>query len=134
MLPQTIPFGAVQFRLAPAGGANALSAHGQKIDLPAGKFARLYLLAAADGDQKAVFRIGSKEIGLTVQDWSGYIGLWDNRVWKENKYAGLTPGCIKPSPVAWFASHRHTPSGRMRRMRIHICLLMRSTCRKTQNL
>ena len=27
------------------------------------------------------------------------------------EYAGLTPGFIKPAPVAWFASHRHTAEG-----------------------
>jgi alpha-mannosidase len=27
------------------------------------------------------------------------------------EYAGLTPGFIKPAPVAWFASHRHTVDG-----------------------
>jgi alpha-mannosidase len=24
---------------------------------------------------------------------------------------GITPGFIKRAPIAWFASHRHTPSG-----------------------
>ena len=27
------------------------------------------------------------------------------------EYTGLTPGFIKPAPVAWFASHRHTADG-----------------------
>ena len=27
------------------------------------------------------------------------------------EYVGLTPGFIKPAPVAWFASHRHTSDG-----------------------
>jgi len=26
-------------------------------------------------------------------------------------FAGLTPGFIKPAPVAWFASHRHASDG-----------------------
>jgi alpha-mannosidase len=26
-------------------------------------------------------------------------------------YTGLTPGFVKRAPVAWFASHRHTPEG-----------------------
>ena len=26
--------------------------------------------------------------------------------------AGITPGFIKRAPVAWFASHRHTPDGK----------------------
>jgi len=27
------------------------------------------------------------------------------------EYKGLVPGFIKRAPVAWFASHRHTPDG-----------------------
>jgi alpha-mannosidase len=68
-----------------------------------------------------------------VQDWSGYIGQWDNRIWSQHEetvpprpgapsgtpprtrivmdYEGLTPGFIKRAPVAWFASHRHDAAG-----------------------
>jgi len=43
----------------------------------------VYLLAAsADGDQKATFRIGNNPVDLTIQHWGGYIGQWDNRLWK----------------------------------------------------
>jgi alpha-mannosidase len=27
------------------------------------------------------------------------------------EFAGLKPGFIKPAPVAWFASHRHSATG-----------------------
>ena len=27
------------------------------------------------------------------------------------EFQGLTPGYVKPSPVAWFASHHHTANG-----------------------
>jgi alpha-mannosidase len=107
-------------------------ARGQTISLPAAKFNRIYVLAAsADGDQKATFRVGDKLIDLTIQDWGGYIGQWDHRIWKSKEVpgrptsgsasstrtdpygemVGLTPGFIKPAPAAWFASHRHTADG-----------------------
>jgi alpha-mannosidase len=134
MLPGQIAFGGIRFNLAPAqtGKPNAVVAKGQTIPLPAGKFTRLYLLAAADGDQKAMFRIGDKPVELAIQDWGGFIGQWDTRKWNTRQesvpprpgapaqssrmrtvmeYAGLTPGFIKPAPVAWFASHRHTAAG-----------------------
>ena len=63
------------------GNPTPWSRRGQTIPLPAGKFTRLYLLAAADGDQKATFRIGDTPVELTIQDWGGYIGQWDNRIW-----------------------------------------------------
>lgn len=139
MLPREISYGGITFNLAPAGSGkpNAVVCRGQKISIPTGKFTRLYLLAAsADGDQKVTFHIGNKPIDLTIQEWSGYIGQWDNRIWniKEEpipprpgapappagtpprmrtvlEYKGLTPGYIKRAPVAWFASHRHTAEG-----------------------
>ena len=44
---------------------------------------RVYLLAAAaNGDQKASFRVGSQTADLTIQEWTGFIGQWDDRIWK----------------------------------------------------
>ncbi len=138
MLPEQIEYAGIRFNLAPGevGKANALVARGQTIPLPAGNFNRLYLLAAAvNGDQKAAFRLGDQPVELTIQDWGGYIGQWDNRQWEARQlpvpsrsnstppagtpprmytaleYKGLTPGFVKPAPVAWFASHRHTADG-----------------------
>ena len=65
MLPAQIIFNDVKFQLAPAhtGTQNALVTKGQTIDLPAGHYNRIYVLAAsADGDQKAAFEVGGKKI------------------------------------------------------------------------
>jgi len=105
---------------------------------------RLYVLAAsAGGDQNVAFRVGSETVNATIQNWSGFIGQWDDRQWKETEVRlqpratppdippdiaallqrsrtrrdpygqmlGITPGFIKRAPLAWFASHRHTPAG-----------------------
>lgn len=85
MLPAEIAFNGVTFHLAPAatGKPDAVVARGQTIRLPAGHYSRVYLLAAAaGGDQKAAFRVGDKSVDLTVEDWGGFIGQWDTRVWK----------------------------------------------------
>jgi alpha-mannosidase len=135
MLPAEISYAGINFRLATAtNGAQAVVAQGQTIRLPLGKFNRLYLLAAsADGDQKATFRIGDDARELTIQNWSGFIGQWDDRTWNQKQeqlpprpgappsapprvravleYTGLKPGFIKRAPVAWFASHRHSAEG-----------------------
>jgi alpha-mannosidase len=106
---------------------------------------RLYVLAASvGGDQNVTFRVGNESVNLTIQDWSGFIGQWDNREWSPKEViqrprtpppdipadiaallqrsrtrsdpygevASITPGFIKRAPVAWFASHRHTPDGK----------------------
>jgi alpha-mannosidase len=152
MLPGEISFAGVRFRLARgAGGSDArgaskaphapdaLVARGQTLRLPAGRFTRVYVLAAsADGDRRATFRVGSRPYELTVQDWGGFIGQWDTRLWRQGErrvppgasaeiaarirepryrqdpYAemtGIRPGFVKPAPVAWFASHRHDAAG-----------------------
>jgi alpha-mannosidase len=134
MLPRDIDYAEIHFHLGAESAANAVVAHGQSIALPAGDHKRLYLLAASSGgDQTASFVVGSKSFPLTIQDWTGYIGQWDNRLWTKKQetlaprddappnapirtrmatvFNGLTPGFIKRAPIAWFASHRHTADG-----------------------
>jgi len=84
MLPAKLNVNGVDFQLAPAGAgkADALIANGQTIDLPEGNFNRVYLLAASDqGDQQAVFHVGEHAVKLTIEDWGGFIGQWDTRLW-----------------------------------------------------
>lgn len=122
MLPQKIAFNDMVFQLvgAKAGEPNAIIAKGQTIDLPIGQYNRLYLLAAsADGDQKAVFEIGSKKVELNIQDWGRFIGQWDDRQWSSPDFAhdnygdmtGLKPGYIKRADLAWYCDHHHNPAG-----------------------
>src|SRR5215468_8718721 len=140
MLPASINYAGIRFSLAPAGTGkpNAVSAHGQTIKLPQGKFDRLYLLAAAaNSDQTETFRVGQQQTELTIQEWTGNIGQWDNRSWNTRQeqiksrpgspssmpgapprfrtvleFTGkITPGFIKRADVAWFASHIHSVDG-----------------------
>jgi alpha-mannosidase len=138
MLPAELSYAGIRFRLASMSDSqpNALVSRGQTINLPAGRFKRLYVLAAsADGDERATFRVGDNPIELTIQNWSGFIGQWDDRQWRQSEvpiqsdnssqtpkqrtridpYAemtGIKPGFIKRTPVAWFASHRHAADGK----------------------
>jgi len=130
MLPERIEYQGIRFALGPAAKRNATAAHGQVLTLPARNRGRLYILAAsAAGDQKAIFKVGDKPVELVIQDWGGYVGQWDNRVWTTRQemapsprggaprlrtiqeYSSLNPGYVKPAPVAWFASHRHLQDG-----------------------
>jgi len=111
-LPSELSFDGIDFHLAPAqtGKPNAVVAHGQDISLPAGSFNRVYLLAAsANGDQKAVFRLGSHTSELTIQDWRGFIGQWDTRQWKprpESIAVGKDPKQV-PLRQDWAVSANH---------------------------
>ena len=136
MLPHQLEYAGIRFELAPSGKPNAVVSRGQTVSLPTGKYNRVYLLAAAiNGDQKGTFRAGDKAVELNIQEWTGFIGQWDNRIWKTteevirsngaaaagapvrtriNPYGemvGLKPAYIKRADVAWFSSQRHNADG-----------------------
>jgi alpha-mannosidase len=105
MLPAEIDCGPVRFELAAArtGVPNAVTAKGQTLALPTGRFNRIYLLAAAssDGDQKALFRVGNRTAELNIQSWTGWIGQWDTRIWTntpDRDWAVSANHAVRPSP------------------------------------
>jgi alpha-mannosidase len=125
MLPIEITLNDVHFNLlqAKSGMPNAVIAKGQTINLPDGRFNRVYLLAAsADGDQNATFEVGRKRAELRIQHWGGFIGQWDDRQWAGAKLDvdhanygqmnGLKQGYIKRAPLAWYCDHRHNADGK----------------------
>lgn len=120
--PKTLDSAGVRFEFGKTddGAKNAVVARGQTIAIPAG-YDRVYVIAAAaNGDREATFKIGDKTVRETVQDWGGYVGQWDNRLWNEPipelafsvsaKMTGLVPGYVKTNTIASFASHRHNQS------------------------
>ena len=85
MLPTQLEINGIDFQLAPSGTGlpDAVVAKGQSIELPQGDFNKVYVIAASDeGDQQAVFHIGERAEKLTIEDWGGFIGQWDTRLWK----------------------------------------------------
>jgi alpha-mannosidase len=131
MLPAQITFDDVQFKLpsTASGSPNAVVARGQMIQLPVGPYNRVYVLAASnEGDQKANFKLGRNDALLTVQNWGGFIGQWDNRQWiakdmpiegqpgktERDDYGemtGITSSYIKRASLAWYCSHHHNAAG-----------------------
>ncbi|CAN5710802.1 hypothetical protein BH11PLA1_BH11PLA1_09530 [soil metagenome] len=113
----------VNFGASTAGAKNALAGAAAKIKLPAGA-TRVLLLAAArseapvKSDSAARF-IGGATTETEFAPWRGFIGQWDTRGWggevPEEAYAwtnplvSITPGYVRRTPVAWFASHYHLP-------------------------
>ena len=104
------------------GEMNAVRCEGQTVRLPAGDFNRMYLLAmAVQGDAMGEFVVDGQGHALSIPDWSGFLGRWDNRVFEghvseltysvNNKLTRIEPAYIKRAPLAWFCSHRHNPFG-----------------------
>jgi alpha-mannosidase len=115
LLPQALTVDGIDFKLAPGGADNksAVICKGQKLALPKGKFSKLYLLAVAtENDVTGTFKAGDKDTTFGIQKWNGYIGQWDNRIWKnEREIFGLRPAFTRRDSVAWFASHLHNRYG-----------------------
>lgn len=115
LLPKTITTEGISFPTGPTapGQANAVTCRGQTIDLPAGNWNRLYLLAAAAGDVEAVFRVGTAACLRRIQDWTGFVGqsqslVVDGRVVDASR---MSAPFIKRDPVAWVGTHRHHHGG-----------------------
>ncbi|HEV2289888.1 MAG TPA: glycoside hydrolase family 38 C-terminal domain-containing protein [Candidatus Acidoferrales bacterium] len=114
MLPTDIPYAGIHFHLAPSGTGkmDAVVTRGQTIELPVGRYNRVYILAASsDGDQKATFRLGDRSDALTIQDWGGFIGQWYDR--------SFTMEALKP-PVAPDPSDTSNAAQRTRRFIAYI--------------
>jgi len=72
-----------QFGQTTAGAKNVLVPRGDRIALPAGRFTRVYMLAAAVGsDVPMTIGIGSTASARTIRiaEWEGPIGQWDSRL------------------------------------------------------
>ncbi len=121
MLPPRVVSEGIEFRLGSTadGANNGLTCRGQSLEIPPGSYQKLYLLAAAEEDVMATFRIEGRTVSLAVPSWTGFIGQWDDRIWDrsfgevdhicEGKVIGIRTGFINREPIAWFCTHRHHP-------------------------
>jgi alpha-mannosidase len=114
--PSSSSRGGVELRLGPTlpGTVNALACRGQALDLPAGSFNRLHLLAAAaDGDLSGTFHVDDQPVELRIQSYSGVIGRWKDwhrRPWGW-RWSRSPSGFLKRDPIAWLTTHRHDRNG-----------------------
>jgi alpha-mannosidase len=124
MIGDTVVSEGIKFQIGPRGygDQNAVSCQGQTISLPASQFNELYLLAASvNGDTDGTFAVDGQPTTLRIQNWTGYIGQWDNRIFEgtvsaltytvTNQLTGIASGYIKRDPLAWFCSHRRLADG-----------------------
>jgi alpha-mannosidase len=110
MLPRLLQFNGVEFHLASGatGIPDAVVARGQSIPLPQGNFNRVYLLAASTGgDQTGAFGVGGQTTSLTIQNWGGFIGQWDTRLWKPEPDFVEQQGRQVPLRKNWAVSAHH---------------------------
>ena len=119
MIGDAVETGGIRFKMGPHGDGqnNALTCAGQALALPEGTLRAHLLVAATSDDVKAEFLAGDRATQIEVPRWTGYVGSWDNRVFKDevdektysinNDLERLAPAFLKAGRPAWWASHRH---------------------------
>ena len=119
MIGDTVEAGGIRFNLGPRsdGQKNALTCAGQALALPEGTVRAHLLVAATSEDVKAGFVAGGRTLLIEVPRWTGYVGSWDNRVFKDevdektysinNDLERIAPAFLKAGRPVWWASHRH---------------------------
>ena len=111
LLPEVIESEGVGFSINSKtdGENNAVVCNGQTINLPAGNYTKLYLLAAADQNTKGIFAIDGQSKTINIQSWTGYIGQFYNRILSrdKNSVVEMDKPFVKTDNIAWFASHIH---------------------------
>lgn len=117
-LPKVLTIEGIPFKIGPTadGMNNALACKGQTFRLPEkprmNGYNRLYILAAAsNGDTKGTFAVGETKTTLGIQNYTGFIGQWDNRLVNGNQVHNVfqvLPSFIKRDRVAYVGTHRHS--------------------------
>ena len=111
LIPDVIESEAIHFVVIhkTEGENNAVVCSGQTIQIPQGNYTKLYLLAAANEDTQGVFTVDGQSTTLHIQQWTGKIGQFYNRILSRdnNSVVEMQLPYAKTDNIAWFASHVH---------------------------
>lgn len=100
LLPESITFKGVEFKLGDPTSANAVKCRRDTIALPEGNYNKLYLLAAsARHDTECTFVVGGQAQDVVVPYYGGFIGQWG--------HTGHTEEYLKAADVAYVGTHKH---------------------------
>jgi len=110
LFPQEIVSEGIHFKM---GGTtdeenNVVDCKGQTLALPAG-YNKIYILAAGAGDIRGEFLAGTQPVNLPIQNWTGFVGQFYQRLFAVNKrdVTKVQSPFVKDGNIAWFASHSH---------------------------
>jgi len=132
LIPENIDCGGVYFKMGSTADEekNAVSCKKQKIEIPAGDYNKIYILASAAKDTTGIFYIDGNKTTIKISKWTDYIGQFYNRVFdytslknqdeifsmysdsqikfpKDLKVLTLNEPYLKPDNIAFFTSHLH---------------------------
>lgn len=100
LLPEEIIFKGIRFDLGSPDAPNGVKCRRDTINLPAGNFDRLYLLAAStQHDLIETFAIDKTEYQAMIPSYTGFFGQWG--------HTDHTTGYLKAADVAYIGTHKH---------------------------
>ena len=100
LLPQEIDFKGINFQLGQPDAPNGIKSRRDTIDLPAGNYNRLYLLAAStQHDLMETFTVDNKEYPVMIPSYTGFVGQWG--------HTDHTVGYLKNADIAYAGTHKH---------------------------
>ena len=111
LIPAEIVSEGVKFKLGSTADLqkNVVTCKGQSINLPAGDFNKIYILASATEETSGDFAINGFAEKLTISNWKGFIGQYYDRKFDLDGFTVLDvkEPFLKHDNIAWFASHYH---------------------------
>lgn len=102
LFPTELDLNGVHYTFAPADAKNAVKCRGQKVEFPAGTERVHLLLASITRDQFVDLTVGNQNVSILAPYYAGFIGQWG--------HTDHTEGFVKPTEVAYVATHRHSQS------------------------
>ena len=104
LLPEEIVWNGIGFDLPGGDVPNGIKAKGDTVNLPAGNYNKLYLLAASTQyDNKVTFLVDGNPQEAIVPYYSGFVAQWG--------HTGHTEAFMKPADIAYVGTHKHTMIG-----------------------
>lgn len=100
LIPERILSGGIEYSIPITSLNNCLVCNGCKISIDNGYNNLHLLITSLNGDKTTAFKIGEKDIQVTVPDYAEALGYWDLMQLGETGY-------IKPIPQALTFSHTH---------------------------
>lgn len=111
LIPETLTSEGIRFEMGSIEDEqmNSIICRGQTIDLPAGKYNKIYFLAAANEDTDGKFIVGDNETVFNIGRWTGFIGQHYNRHFAEDfkTVTKIDSPYYRDDNVAFFSTHCH---------------------------
>lgn len=105
VLPESIEHAGIPFSFGESDYRNAVSCRSQKVSVPEGtKTLHLLVASTASDGVTATFKVGDREYGKPVSNYTGFYGVYG--------WPGYYESVMRTDDIAYIGTHTHNPSER----------------------